>query len=147
MKKMIMAISFIALTIGNMAFAGEKEIDKRVKQNFEKEFAGAVDVKWYSLDDYVQVDFTFRDMRLMGYYSQDGETLGLARHITFSSLPLQLQLDVKKSYKDYWITQIYELDNKEGTRYFITIENADKSIKLGSIGSTGWGFVTSAIKK
>ena len=144
MKKMIMALAFIAFTIA--AIAGEKEIDKRIKQSFEKEFAGAVDVTWYTYDEYIRVDFTFKDMRLVGYYNNEGETLALVRNIQFSSLPLMLQLDLKKNYKDYWISQICELSNKEGTQYYLTLENADMTTKLRSTGSNDWYVASKGTK-
>ena len=74
-------------------------------------------------------------MQLAGFYSKDGRMLGVARNIHFSSLPLMLQIGQRKNYKGYWITEIYELTNGDGTRYYLTLENADKKMKLGSTGS------------
>jgi len=143
MKKMIMALAFIAVTIGSAAFAGTggKDIDERIKRAFEKEYAGAADVTWYVYDEYIKVDFSLDGMQLAGFYSKDGRMLGVARNIHFSSLPLMLQIGQKKNYKGYWITEIYELANGDGTRYFLTLENADKTIKLGSTGSNNWEVV------
>ncbi len=147
MKKIIMALAFIAFTIGNAAIAGEKEIDKRIRQSFEKEFAGAIDVKWYTHDEYTQVDFSFNGVQLMVYYNNNGETLALVRNIGFSSLPLLLQFDLKRNYKDYWITQIRELTNRGGTHYYLILENADKTIKLRSFGSNEWDLMGKEAKK
>lgn len=143
MKKMIMALAFIAVTIGSAAIAGTggKDIDERIKRAFEKEYAGAADVTWYVYDEYIKVDFSFNGMQLVGFYSKDGRTLGVARNIYFSSLPLMLQIEQKKNYKGFWITEIYELANGDGTRYYITMENADKIIKLGASGSDNWEVV------
>src|ERR1700745_770884 len=106
MKKMIMAVVFIALTVGNTALAGTggKGVDKRIKRAFEKEYAGAAEVKWYIYDQYNKIDFTFKDMHLMGFYNNDGEVLGVARNISFVSLPFMLQLAVKNNYSGYWIS-------------------------------------------
>jgi hypothetical protein len=142
MKKMIMALAFIAVTIGNTAIAGSGgKVDERIKRAFEKEYAGAADVKWYVYDEYIKVDFSFSGMQLAGFYSKDGRMLGVARNISFSSLPLRLQIDQRKNYKGYWITEIYELANGDGTKYYLTLENADKVIKLGSTGSVSWEIV------
>ena len=142
MKKMIMALAFIAVTIGNAAFAGTGgKVDERIKRAFEKEYVGAADVKWCVYNEYIKVDFTFSGMQLVGFYNKDGRMLGVARNIYFSSLPLLLQIEQRKNYKDYWITEIYELANGDGTRYFITLENANKVIKLGSTGTDNWEVV------
>jgi len=139
---MIMALAFIAVTIGNAAFAGTGgKVDERIKRAFEKEYVGAADVKWYVYNEYIKVDFTFSGMQLVGFYNKDGRMLGVARNIYFSSLPLLLQIEQRKNYKDYWITEIYELANGDGTRYFITLENANKVIKLGSTGTDNWEVV------
>jgi hypothetical protein len=142
MKKMIMALAFIAVTIGNVTIAGiGGKVDERIKRAFEKEYAGAADVKWYVYDEYIKVDFSFNGMQLVGFYGKDGRMLGVARNINFASLPLVLQIEQRKNYKGYWITEIYELANGEGTRYYLTLENADKVIKLGSSGSGNWDIV------
>ena len=147
MKKLMITLAFIALILGNVAFAGEKGIDKRIRQAFEKEFSGAIDVQWYSYEEYIKVEFTLNNMRLRAWYNNDGETLALIRNIQFSSLPLKLQFDLKKNYKDYWITQIYELANKEGTQYNLVLENADLAIRLHSNGSNEWEFTEKEGKK
>lgn len=143
MKKLIMALAFIAVTIGNAAIAGSggKDIDEHIKKAFEKEYAGAAGVTWYVYDNYIKVDFSFSGMQLAGFYSKDGRMLGVARNIYFSSLPLMLQIDEKKNYKGYWITEIYEFANGDGTRYHLTLENADTIVKLRSSGSDNWEVV------
>jgi hypothetical protein len=149
MKKMIMVLAFIAVAIGNAAFAGTGggEVDKHIRKAFEKEYAGAVNVTWYVFDDYIKVDFSFGGMQLAGFYSKDGRMLGVARNIYFSSLPLMLQIEQRKNYKNYWITGIYELSNGDGTRYYLTLENADQTIKLGSTGSNSWEVVKNKEKQ
>ena len=142
MKKMILALAFIAVTIGNAAIAGTGgKVDERVKRAFEKEYAGAADVRWFVYDEYIKVDFSFNGMQLVGFYTADGRMLGIARNINFSALPLMLQIEQRKNYKGFWITEIYELANGDGTRYYLTLENADKVIKLGSVGSDNWEVV------
>jgi hypothetical protein len=148
MKKMIMALAFFAVTIANMAFAGTGGgIDGRIKKAFEKEYAGAADVQWYTFDNYVKVDFSFEGLHLMAFYNNNGDMIGLARNISFSSLPILLQLEQRKHYSNYWITSIYELVNGEGSRYYLTLENADNIIKLGSNGTANWELVKKQDKK
>ncbi|TMI78095.1 MAG: hypothetical protein E6H10_17790 [Bacteroidetes bacterium] len=146
MKKLIIALGLMAITFGNTAMAHDKEIDKHVQQAFNKEFAGAVDVQWYTNDTYVQVDFTFNSMRLVAYYDNDGKVLAVVRNIYFPSLPLSLQLDLKKIDKGYWITKICEVTNQEGTQYRVTLESAEKIIQLSSNGVSGWEVIKREVK-
>ena len=63
MKKMIMALVFIAITIGNAANAGSGgKVDERIKRAFEKEYAGAADVRWSVYDEYIKVNFSFIEL-------------------------------------------------------------------------------------
>ena len=141
MKKVIIALGLMAITFGNTAMAHDKEIDKHVQQAFNKEFAGAVDVQWHPASEYVQVEFTFNSMRLVAYYNNDGETLAVVRNIYFSSLPLALQMDLKKIAKGYWITKICEVTTHEGTKYRVTLNNAEKTVELSSNGNSGWEII------
>jgi hypothetical protein len=145
MKKMILALVIMAVTFGT-AMAHEKEIDKNIQQRFDKEFAGAADVRWSSNGQYAQVEFTYNNMRLYAYYNSQGETLAVIRNMYFSSLPLALQLDLKKNYREYWITKICEVTTKDGTQYRVTLENVDRTVQLNSNGSDGWEFASKEAK-
>ena len=142
-----MVVVFIGLVLGNSVFAGEKEVGKRVLRAFQKEFIGAADVQWRTYDDYTRVDFTFNNVPLVACYSSDGIRLALIRNILFSSLPLALQFDLGKRYKGYWVSQLYELVNGEGTQYRLTLQSADQMIHLRSNGSDGWNVVKEEEKK
>jgi hypothetical protein len=145
MKKMILALVLLAITFGSTAMAHEKEIDKHIQQSFNKEFAGAADVRWSSNDGYTQVEFTFNNMRLYAYYNNQGETLAVIRNVYFSSLPLALQFDLKKNYKEYWITKICEVTTKDGTQYRVTLESSDKILQVSSTGDE-WELIRKEAK-
>ena len=146
MKKVIIALGLMAITFGSTAIASDKEIDKTVQQAFNKEFAGAADVLWHANDQYVQVEFTYNSMRLVAYYNNDGETLAVVRNIYFSSLPLALQMDLRKIVKGYWITKICEVTTHDGTKYRVTLNSADKTVELSSDGNSGWEIIKREVK-
>lgn|SRR4030095_6049432 len=141
MKKTILTLAVVAITLGSTAFAGEINVDKRVRRAFEKEFAGAVDVKWSTFEDYIKVDFSLNDVPLIACYNAEGEKLAVIRNIQFSILPLVLQFDQKKHFPDYWVSQLFELVNEGGTHYYLTLENANQKIQLVSHGSSEWELV------
>lgn len=141
MKKTILTLAVVAITLGSTAFAGEINVDKRVRRAFEKEFAGAVDVKWSTVEDYIKVDFSLNDVPLIACYNAEGEKLAVIRNIQFSILPLVLQFDQKKHFPDYWVSQLFELVNEGGTHYYLTLENANQKIQLVSHGSSEWELV------
>jgi len=146
MKKVIIALGLMAITFGSTAIASDKEIDKTVQQAFNKEFAGAADVQWHPNSQYVQVEFTFNSMRLVAYYNNAGETLAVVRNIYFSSLPLALQMDLRKFDKGYWITKICEVTTHDGTQYRVTLDSAEKTVQLSSNGISGWEVIKKEAK-
>lgn len=141
MKKTILTLAVVAITLGSTAFAGEINVDKRVRRAFEKEFAGAVDVKWSTFEDYIKVDFSLNDVPLIACYNAEGEKLAVIRNIQFSILPLVLQFDQKKNFRDYWVSQLFELVNEGGTHYYLMLEDANQKIQLVSHGSTEWELI------
>jgi hypothetical protein len=146
MKKVIIALGLMAITFGSTAIASDKEIDKTVQQAFNKEFAGAADVQWHTNDHYVQVEFTYNSMRLVAYYNNDGATLAVVRNIYFSSLPLALQMDLRKIDKGYWITKICEVTTQDGTDYRVTLDCAEKTVELKSDGISSWEIIKRQVK-
>jgi len=147
MKKLIMAVAVIVITFGSTAFAGEIKIDKKVEKAFEQEFVGAANVKWSTFDDYIKVDFSLNDVSLIAVYSFSGDQLAVIRNIQFSTLPLALQLKKKKRYDDYWVSQLFEVINEEGTHYYLTVENANESIRFVSHESGNWEMIGKDRKK
>jgi hypothetical protein len=64
--------------------------------------------------------------------------LGLTRYISPADLPLALQSDLKKSYDSYWISDLFEVSNDEGTTYYITLEDADTKKVLKATDGRSW---------
>jgi hypothetical protein len=53
-------------------------------------------------------------------------------------LPISLQSSLKKGYEGYWISDLFEVSNNEGTNYYITMENADSKVVLKSTSGGNW---------
>jgi hypothetical protein len=86
-------------------------------------------------------------MHLCAYYNNEGAMLAIVRNIPFSSLPLALQFDLKKSYKDSWITNISEVTTQDGTQYLVTLENSNRRAQLRSNGSHDWKVIKREAKQ
>lgn len=76
--------------------------------------------------------------RVFAYYSASGELIGIARYISSLQLPLGLLTNLKNNYSNYWISDLFELSNSEGTHYYLTLEKSDASIMLESTNGTNW---------
>ena len=64
--------------------------------------------------------------------------MALTRNIRSLELPISLQTNLKNNYSGYWISDLFEMSNSEGTSYYITMENADSKVVLKSVGSGKW---------
>lgn len=135
MKKIIimLAIAISSLT----AFAGEENVSSTVLNAFNKEFTGAKDVQWTSTDNYYKATFVFNGQNVVAFYQLEGELIATTRNISSLELPISLQTNLKSKYSKYWISDLFEISNNEGTSYYITMENADSKIVLKSNGA-GW---------
>jgi len=78
------------------------------------------------------------EQTLFAFYSMTGEFMAVTRYISSFQLPLNLQSNLKKSYSNYWITDLFEMANHDGTAYYVTLETADSKIVLKSIDGSDW---------
>jgi len=122
----------------SFAFAGEENVTPTVLNSFNNEFSTAKEVEWTVGSDYYKAAFTFNGNHVFAFYNKDGELLGLTRYISSLDLPINLQKDLKKDYSSYWIADLFEVANSEGTNYYITLESAEKKIVLRSAGGNNW---------
>ncbi len=60
------------------------------------------------------------------------------RNILSNELPRTLRKNIKREFKDYWITGLYEVVANKQHSYFITVENADQTISLSARSSKTW---------
>ena len=138
MKKMMVMLAMV-LTLGTTyAFTGEEAITKQALNAFKTEFAGATDAAWSVGSEYYKVAFTLNDQKLFAFYNTEGEFMAVSRYISSLQLPLNLQSSLKRFYRNYWVTDLFELSNNNGTGYYVTLENADSKIILKSTDGSDW---------
>jgi hypothetical protein len=138
MKKIMMMLALV-LTIGtSFAFTGEEAINKQALNSFKKEFIGATEAAWTVGDNFYKVTFTLNDQKLFAYYNMQGDFMAVTRNISSLQLPLSLQTSLKRSYNNYWISDLFEVAKSDGTNYYVTLETADTKIVLKSADGSDW---------
>jgi hypothetical protein len=135
MKKIIITLAVIISSFS--AFATE-EVNSIVLRAFTKEFAGVKGVHWTSINGYYKAAFIFNDQHVTAFYQTDGKLLKLSKNISSLDIPVSLQVKLKNNYGDYWISNLLEIANKEGTSYYITLEKADFKLVLKSVDFARW---------
>lgn len=144
MKKIIITLAIAISSFS--AFASDEPVSSTVLNAFNKEFAGVKDVQWTSADNYVRASFVFNGQNVAAFYGMDGELIAMTRNISSLELPISLQTSLKNQYKGYWISDLFEMSNHEGTSYYITVENADSRLVLKSSGNAKWSSFKKAAK-
>jgi len=138
MKKIMITLALI-VAVGTMSsFAGKENINPKVLNAFSNDFNSVKSVEWTEGNDYYKAAFTFNGKHVFAFYNLEGELLGISRYLSSPDLPLKLQSDLKKYYSDYWITDLFEVANNDGTSYYITLENADTKIVLKTSDENTW---------
>ena len=138
MKKIMMMLALVVTLTTTYAFTGEETINKQTLKAFKTEFASATDAAWTVGNDYYKVTFTMNQQKLFAYYSTTGEFMAVTRFISSFNLPINLQSNLKKSYSNYWISDLFEMANPDGTAYYVTLETADSKIVLKSADGNKW---------
>lgn len=137
MKK-IMLVCALLLSVGlSTTFAHFTEnVSQEVISSFNKDFTGAQEVSWHDAKDFARATFKMNNQVMYAYYSKAGELLAVTRNISTSQLPINLQ--VKKGYTDYWVTDLFEMASGGVSTYYLTLEDGTQKVILKSSGSTGW---------
>ena len=130
MKKRILILALVLVSISSFSFATDvPSINNRVLASFNREFVNAKEVKWESHKNFIKASFRINDMTLSAYYLANGDQLAVTRFISTTQLPLQLLASLKKDYSGYWVSDLFEIHDDNGTSYYMTIEN-DSQIKV-----------------
>jgi hypothetical protein len=96
--------------------------------------------------DYTRFTFKMSGMILNAFYSNQGELLAVTHNIMSTQLPITLLMQVKGDYASYWISDLFELSSHGQSNYYITLENADKTITLRS-SDNNWEVFSKTTKE
>jgi hypothetical protein len=147
MKQIMMMLALVLTISTSFAFTGgEETINKKALNAFKTEFAGATNAVWTTANENYKVTFSMGDHSLFAYYDASGKLIGVTRNLSSLDLPLNLQMSLKKSYTNYWVTDLFEVSNSNGSSYYLTLETADSKIILKSTDGGNW-MVTQKIQK
>ncbi|HEV3249598.1 MAG TPA: hypothetical protein VGZ71_01520 [Puia sp.] len=139
MKKSILISGLLVLGGIFSSFANNTNgVNKNVSNSFQRDFGYASQVKWESTKNFDKATFVMDGQTMFAYYSQSGDLIAVTQNILSSQLPVSQLKSLKKNYKGYWITDLFEVNLDSDTYYYITIENADFKIVLKSKNACGW---------
>lgn len=137
-KKIALAAAMI-LTVGiSSSFATPKDGgNDAATTSFHKDFKKVEVIETHIGKDFTKFTFKMNDVVMSAFYNESGQLLAITRNIQSSQLPLQLLMQIKQDYANYWISDLFEYNGNGSSNYYITLETADYRVILRSNG-TEW---------
>jgi len=136
MKRLLVTLTIALSLVSLSSFANGEDVSPRAVKSFNKSFKNATEVKWTVTDSYFKADFALNGQYVSAFYNEDGSMIALTRNLSSLQLPIALQADLKSNYNCYWISNVLEVANEEGTSYYITLETGDEQLTLKSSGDS-----------
>jgi hypothetical protein len=148
MKKTIISLAFTILGLAGSTYAAPNSIPVpvRIEAQLSQQFAHAMDVRWEEGKNFFKATFEDWGRTLFAFYAGNGDLMGVATNLSSSSLPAQLQAQIKRSYSGYWITDLFSYHNVDEKGFVVTLENADKVVVLKAVGDAGWRVYQTKVK-
>ncbi|SRR5579862_890456 len=141
MKKTFLAIVLTFAAGIASTFANDNDgISKSVESSFRQDFKTATNVQWQQRKNFSKATFSLDDQVMFAYYNADGRLLAVSKNIASENLPIKLQAELKNTYSNYWISDLFESDSHDATSYYVTLENSDQKITLQSSNSYDWNI-------
>jgi len=137
MKRLLVTLTIALSLLSLSSFANGEGVSPKAIKSFNSSFKSATEVKWTVTDSYFKADFALNGQYISAFYAEDGKMIALTRNISSLQLPIALQAELKKDYDSYWISDVLEVANEDGTSYYITLERADEQLTLKS-NSDSW---------
>lgn len=135
MKRILVILTVLLSFVSMSSFANDEKVNSKVLESFKTSFVNATEVDWTVGDNYYKASFVMNSQYVAAYYNEAGELMALTRNISSTQLPISLQADLKKKYDSFWISDLFEVANEQGTTYYVTLENADTKLVLKSSNS------------
>lgn len=132
MKRFLITLTVLFSLISMSSFASDSKVDSRVLKSFQSSFKNATEVDWTVSNNFYKANFTLNGQYVAAYFDESGNMMAITRNISSTQLPISLQTNLKNNYEGFWITDLFEVANDEGTTYYVTVENADTRLILKS---------------
>ena len=130
MKKFLVTAT-LAVALVSGTYASDVKVSSRIESAFKKEFSSAYNPRWESVGGGIyHAGFFLNGVLMEAYYSEDGELLSFARHITRDQLPLIAEKSISDKFGAAEVKNIREFVSGSETSYFATVETDKKAVEV-----------------
>lgn len=124
MKRLSIAVILFLTVIGAHANPVPRHEEPSFNgiNHFRRQFPQATEVNYKVKGQFTEVDFTWNGLQLQAFYDLEGNPLATARFINKNNLPVNVQLNLEKSYPNGIVTAALEYtDVNDGLSYYVTV--------------------------
>ena len=140
MKSILLAAALMLAAITTKALANDVKVNPVVLRTFETTFGKTSNVQWSVVEHLYRADFTQDGENVIAFFSaDDGSYVASGRYITTAELPRVLRSGLKAHTDGAVLSELFEVQNDEGTTFYATIQNGQKTTVLKS-GANKWGI-------
>lgn len=145
MKRFIITLSVLLTLATTYSFASDTKVSNSILQAFKSRFTDAENVKWSQTNGFTIAEFTTEDQKQYAYFNTAGELTVVAEPLSFNQLSKSQRMNLQKNYSDYTIADVYKLEDNDGVKYYVVVENSSKKIIL-STNASKWDVVKTTVK-
>lgn len=145
MKRFIITLSVLLTLATTYSFASDTKVSNSILQAFKSRFTDAENVKWSQANGFTVAEFTTEDQKQYAYFNTAGELTVVAEPLSFNQLSKSQRMNLQKNYSDYTIADVYKLEDNDGVKYYVVVENSSKKIIL-STNASKWDVVKTTVK-
>ena len=120
MKKMFLALAIFATGV---LYAATPGVDEKIEKSFKEAFPKAEKVTWYEGDKFYEVLFENETVKCRMWYNKGGEVVKTERYYKEDGLCPIILAQVKSKYNGKKVFGVTEVNNEEGIRYYIILED------------------------
>ncbi len=133
MKKLICIISIFCIIALTNTSCDDKGYTpgSSIVNTFYNYYPNAYDVEWFYVNGFQVADFEINNQDKQAWFSYDGTWLYTKTEINYSLLPAAVQISFMKSYGDWTIDDVIEIETASNETYYnINIENSTTDLAL-----------------
>jgi hypothetical protein len=119
-------LTFTALLLGIFtvtAVANPPEVSEKVLKIFNETYTTAVEVKWYSYEQYYEATFKQNEIPVTVRYDTEGTILSSKRYYNEQQLNPFIAGKLKAKYAGKTIFGVTERTSENGTEYYVVLED------------------------
>jgi hypothetical protein len=106
------------------------EVNVAAARDFNKSYGSAEEVTWVSGNNGTSVYFKFRGIKMRSTYDKKGQREYTLKYYSEAEMPMELRHLVKRSYYDYSIELVTEVQRNLKTSYLVKMQSSNEFLTL-----------------